>query len=125
LKYLHTQSERVAMPKKHDIPPRIQVRIDIACAWYYRPYHPQTGLHRSQRRRRQSRDRSCSCGWFADKVAPGCDPSPKIANGGLLASNVMTSPAAVGRELLDGAPVSSRALMADGVSLMTCSQGPG
>jgi hypothetical protein len=43
MKYLHTLSERVAMPKKHDIRPRIQAQIDIACAWYYQRYYPQTG----------------------------------------------------------------------------------
>ena len=40
MKYLHTQSPRVVIPAKHDIPPRIQARIEEACAWYYQMYYP-------------------------------------------------------------------------------------
>jgi sulfotransferase len=43
MKYLHAQSARVAKPKKHDIPPRIQAQIETACAWYYQLYYPKTG----------------------------------------------------------------------------------
>jgi sulfotransferase len=41
MKYLHTQSERVARPKRHEIPLRIQAQIETACAWYYQLYYPQ------------------------------------------------------------------------------------
>ncbi len=41
MKYLHRQSERIAKPKKHDIPPRIQAQIEEACAWYYQLYYPK------------------------------------------------------------------------------------
>lgn len=40
MKYLHTQSERVTKPKRHEIPPRIQAQIETACAWYYQLYYP-------------------------------------------------------------------------------------
>jgi len=43
MKYLHTQSERVTKPKRHDIPPRIQAQIETACAWYYQLYYPKKG----------------------------------------------------------------------------------
>ena len=43
MKYLHQQSERVTIPKKHDIPPRIQTQIETACAWYYQFYYPKNG----------------------------------------------------------------------------------
>jgi sulfotransferase len=43
MKYLHTQMERIAKPKKHDIPPRIQTQIETACAWYYQFYYPKKG----------------------------------------------------------------------------------
>jgi sulfotransferase len=42
MKYLHTQSPRVTKPKRHEIPPRIQVQIETACAWYYQLYYPKT-----------------------------------------------------------------------------------
>jgi sulfotransferase len=41
MKYLHAQSMRVAKPKKHDIPPRIQAQIETACAWFYQLYYPK------------------------------------------------------------------------------------
>ena len=41
MKYPHTQSERVAKPKRHEIPPRIQSQIEMACAWYYQLYYPK------------------------------------------------------------------------------------
>lgn len=40
MKYLHTQSERVTKPKRHEIPSRIQAQIETACAWYYQLYYP-------------------------------------------------------------------------------------
>jgi sulfotransferase len=43
MKYLHPQSERVAKPKRHEIPLRIQAQIETACAWYYQLYYPQKG----------------------------------------------------------------------------------
>jgi sulfotransferase len=39
MKYLHTQSTQIAAPRKHEIPPRIQARIEEACAWYYEVYY--------------------------------------------------------------------------------------
>jgi len=39
MKYLHTQSARIAVPRKHEIPPRIQARIEEACGWYYKVYY--------------------------------------------------------------------------------------
>ena len=41
MKYLHTQTSRVAIPRKHEIPPRIQARIEEACSWFYQMYYPQ------------------------------------------------------------------------------------
>jgi sulfotransferase len=41
MKYPHTQSTRIAIPTRHDIPMRIQARIEEACAWYYQLYYPQ------------------------------------------------------------------------------------
>lgn len=41
MKYLHTQSQSITVPKKHDISPRIQARIEEACSWYYQLYYPQ------------------------------------------------------------------------------------
>jgi sulfotransferase len=43
MKYLHTQSERVTKPRRHEIPPRIQAQIETACAWYYQLYYPSKG----------------------------------------------------------------------------------
>jgi sulfotransferase len=43
MKYLHTQSERVTKPRRHEIPPRIQAQIETACAWYYQLYYPKKG----------------------------------------------------------------------------------
>lgn len=40
MKYLHTQSEHIAIPRKHHVPPRIQARIEEACSWYYQMYYP-------------------------------------------------------------------------------------
>jgi sulfotransferase len=44
MKYPHTQSTRIATPRRHDIPPRIQTRIEEACAWYYQTYYPKRPL---------------------------------------------------------------------------------
>jgi len=41
MKYPHTQSQRIVMPSKHHVPPRIQARIEEACAWYYQIYYPK------------------------------------------------------------------------------------
>ena len=41
MKYLHAQSARIVIPQRHDIPPRIQARIEEACAWYYQMYYPK------------------------------------------------------------------------------------
>jgi sulfotransferase len=41
MKYTHRQSERVTQPQRHDIPPRIQARIEEAYTWYYQAYYPQ------------------------------------------------------------------------------------
>jgi sulfotransferase len=41
MKYLHTQSERIEIPAKHHVPPRIQARVEEACSWYYQTYYPQ------------------------------------------------------------------------------------
>jgi sulfotransferase len=40
-KYLHRQQERIAAPKQHDIPPRIQELIKHACGWYYDWFYPE------------------------------------------------------------------------------------
>ena len=40
MKYLHTQSTRVARPQKHHIPPRIQAQIEQDYAWYYQYFYP-------------------------------------------------------------------------------------
>ena len=42
MKYLHTQFTRIGAPPRHDIPVRIQTRIEEACAWYYQLYYPRT-----------------------------------------------------------------------------------
>jgi sulfotransferase len=41
MKYLHRQSGRIAKPKRHEIPARIQTQIETACAWYYDLYYPK------------------------------------------------------------------------------------
>jgi sulfotransferase len=40
MKYTHVQTERIAQPQRHHISPRIQARIEEACAWYYQTYYP-------------------------------------------------------------------------------------
>jgi len=42
MKYTHKQSGKIAAPRKHDIPPRIQAQIESAYAWYYQMYYPQS-----------------------------------------------------------------------------------
>jgi sulfotransferase len=51
MKYPHTQSKRIATPQRHDVPARIQARIEEACSWYYRIYYPEkaVGLHDQRR----------------------------------------------------------------------------
>ena len=39
-KYLHRQQGKIAAPKRHDIPPRIQTLIETACGWYYEWFYP-------------------------------------------------------------------------------------
>jgi sulfotransferase len=46
MKYLHRQTQRVAKPKRHEIPPRIQAQIETACAWYYQLYYPDKAAAR-------------------------------------------------------------------------------
>jgi sulfotransferase len=41
MKYTHKQSERIARPGKHDVPPRIQSQIETSCAWFYQLYYPK------------------------------------------------------------------------------------
>jgi sulfotransferase len=41
MKYPHTQSTSMRPPPKHEIPQRIQDRIEEACAWYYRVHYPK------------------------------------------------------------------------------------
>lgn len=41
MKYLHKQTERIAKPKRHEIPPRIQAQIETACSWFYELYYPK------------------------------------------------------------------------------------
>jgi len=41
MKFPHTQSTHMRIPPKHEIPSRIQARIEDACSWYYRVHYPQ------------------------------------------------------------------------------------
>jgi sulfotransferase len=41
MKFPHTQSTHMTAPPKHEIPARIQARIEDACSWYYRVHYPQ------------------------------------------------------------------------------------
>jgi sulfotransferase len=41
MKYLHTQSQRIVIPQRHQIPARVQARIEEACSWFYQIYYPQ------------------------------------------------------------------------------------
>ncbi len=43
MKYLHTQSTRVARPQKHQVPPRIQAQIEKEYAWYYQYFYSKPG----------------------------------------------------------------------------------
>lgn len=40
MKYPHPQSPRIAPPKRHDVPPRIQTQIETVWAWFYQLYYP-------------------------------------------------------------------------------------
>ncbi len=40
-KYLHRQQGKIAPPKVHEIPPRIQELIQKACGWYYDWFYPK------------------------------------------------------------------------------------
>lgn len=41
MKYTHKQARQISVPKRHDIPPRIQALIETAYSWYYQLYYPQ------------------------------------------------------------------------------------
>ncbi len=43
MKYPHTQSTRISPPRKHEVPVRIQSRIEETYRWYYQLYYPTTG----------------------------------------------------------------------------------
>jgi sulfotransferase len=43
MKYLHTQSQRIAKPRPHQIPPRIQAQIEKEYAWYYQYFYAKQG----------------------------------------------------------------------------------
>ena len=43
MKYPHTQSTRMSPPPKHDVPARIQSRIEETYRWYYQLYYPSAG----------------------------------------------------------------------------------
>jgi sulfotransferase len=43
MKYPHTQSTRMLPPRKHDVPARIQSRIEETYRWYYQLYYPSAG----------------------------------------------------------------------------------
>jgi len=43
MKYPHTQSTRMSPPRKHDVPARIQSRIEETYRWYYQLYYPSVG----------------------------------------------------------------------------------
>jgi sulfotransferase len=47
MKYPHTQSTRMSPPRKHDVPARIQSRIEETYRWYYQLYYPSAGAPRS------------------------------------------------------------------------------
>jgi sulfotransferase len=44
MKYSHTHSTRIAVPKTHEIPIRIQARIEEACSWFYQIYYPKKAV---------------------------------------------------------------------------------
>lgn len=44
-KYLHRQQGKIAPPKVHEIPPRIQNLIHQACGWYYEWFYPGCKKH--------------------------------------------------------------------------------
>jgi len=39
-KYLHRQQAKIAPPRRHEIPPRIQSHIELACQWFYAWFYP-------------------------------------------------------------------------------------
>lgn len=41
MKFPHSQHAHIALPKRHEIPSRIQARIESTYAWYYRRYYPK------------------------------------------------------------------------------------
>ncbi len=43
MKYTHTQSTRMSPPRKHEVPARIQSRIEETYRWYYQLYYPSAG----------------------------------------------------------------------------------
>lgn len=40
MKYPHTRTSRIAPPRRHEIPQRIQAHITSACSWFYQLYYP-------------------------------------------------------------------------------------
>ena len=40
MKYPHRHFGQIGTPARHDIPPRIQARIEKACSWFYELYYP-------------------------------------------------------------------------------------
>jgi sulfotransferase len=40
-KYLHRRQARIATPKSHEIPVRVQELIKKACGWYYECFYPE------------------------------------------------------------------------------------
>jgi len=47
MKYPHTQLTRMSPPRKHDVPARIQSRIEETYRWYYQLYYPSADAPRS------------------------------------------------------------------------------
>jgi sulfotransferase len=41
MKYTHARSSRIRPPQRHEVPPRIQERIESAYAWFYQLYYPK------------------------------------------------------------------------------------
>ena len=39
-KYLHRQHGKIAAPKAHEVPPRIQELTEHACGWHYEWFYP-------------------------------------------------------------------------------------
>jgi sulfotransferase len=48
-KYRHRQQSKFSPPKLHQIPPRIQKRIETACSWYYDWFYPRAKVTRARK----------------------------------------------------------------------------